>query len=629
MKSLSHPVLRILGIAVAIALGLRALFFRLAPWLWSKESPLDSRLFTPWTRWALSERDGIEPYALLLMVLVACVATLLISLLTERLPQRLRLVVAALSLPALLGLAWYAPFRPPLHVLASTTGRALVVVAASLLAAGLFVWSTRGERALPVWAALVLALACFLPTTGVSRFDIETIFAPALSLLRGAHLRDIYCQYDLLLSLLALFWLKIDASPLAFSVVGGLGYFLFLLGLCLIARHWLLRRELVGPLLVCVVIVRVYAAMHDSSALPQVTPWRLDLWIVPLALTLFAGLDHWIVGLGLALLCLFCRSFGILYLGAFALAWGADFLAARSAEAGKSQPLLAALRAAVRRVLPVLGLVVLSFAVGRLIFGSLTSEAAVLYRHLGIGMTRIARASFYWWLLPLNCTVVALVFWRRNSLPAKQRQASLFLCALAVANSIYFFGRSHEHNLINISAIFLVLFFLAIDLVSGLPETREVSLMRRLLQILPWATVGFCAYFYAGQVVTKVQAQAALVGTHQDLAAAGPTDFAPNIDCREIANVVGHTKILYFSSFDFYFNWQCRSNPVGRYQPMMLAPLKEPLIEQVNHYLADGYTVVVPKQGRDWSQDFKREFLPGLGQPLLVETPKYLIYRRP
>ena len=59
MKSLLHPVLRIVGVAVAVALALRALFFYKAQWLWAQYVPAAPLSLTPWTRWAAKEHDGI------------------------------------------------------------------------------------------------------------------------------------------------------------------------------------------------------------------------------------------------------------------------------------------------------------------------------------------------------------------------------------------------------------------------------------------------------------------------------------------------------------------------------------------------------------------------------------------
>jgi hypothetical protein len=630
VKSLLHPVLGIVAIAVALGLALRTLFFRLAPWLWSKESPLDVRAITPWTRWAVAERDGIEPYALLLLVLGACAATVVLSRLSERLPERLRAAVAASALPAVIVLAFSVPLRPPLSVVANTPGLALLVVSVSLLVTVFVGWAAAARRYC-VSALLVLGLAavCFLPTTLLSRFDGQTVFAPALRLVHGASLRNIYFQYDLLLSLLAVAWFKVGADPMAFSFVTGLGYFLLFIGLWLTMRRWFSCARLLAPLLVCLVLVRFYGNMHDASALPQLTPWRLDLWIVPLALTLVFGLDHWLVGLALALLCFFCRSFGILYLAAYVLAWGTDFLAARSIESERAEPFFKALWTGLRRALPIVGLVGCSFVVGRLMFGSLTTEAVSLYRSLGIGMTKIASGSFYWWIVPLSAVVAGLVFYRRASFSLKQRQGAISLSALAIANSLYFFGRSHESNLVLLSAIFLVLFFLAIDLAWGLPETRDALAMRWFLRILPWCTVAFCAYFYAGQVVARVESQAALVGRHQALAPAHQYDFVPVIDCREISGAIGDAKVVYFSFNDFWFYWQCSNEPAGGYQPLTLSPLMEPLIRQLNRDVTAGHMIVVPKQARDWASVFKQEFLPKLGSLSLTETEKYLVYHRP
>ncbi len=73
-------------------------------------------------------------------------------------------------------------------------------------------------------------------------------------------------------------------------------YYAFLVALFILARRWFANPGLAGPLLVALVIVRVCAGMSaDVATLPQVSPLRLDLWIVPVALALRFGLRHWAV----------------------------------------------------------------------------------------------------------------------------------------------------------------------------------------------------------------------------------------------------------------------------------------------------------------------------------------------
>ena len=52
----------------------------------------------------------------------------------------------------------------------------------------------------------------------------------------------------------------------------------------------------------------------------------------------------------------------------------------------------------------------------------------------------------------------------RDRIGDRKGQTTLFAVALTLANSIYFFGRSHENNLINISASLLLCAFIGIDL---------------------------------------------------------------------------------------------------------------------------------------------------------------------
>jgi len=60
-------------------------------------------------------------------------------------------------------------------------------------------------------------------------------------------------------------------------------------------------------------------------------------------------------------------------------------------------------------------------------------------------------------------------------------------------NSVYFYGRSHEHNLLNISIPFLFLFLLGGRLIlKELPGNR-------VLPLLPWALVLFTAVVWSGR----------------------------------------------------------------------------------------------------------------------------------
>ena len=123
-----------------------------------------------------------------------------------------------------------------------------------------------------------------------SLLDLPCVLAPAMRLASGFAPREIYLQYDLLPSLLAIGWSKLGGTPLGFTLVVGAGYYALLVGLFLLARRLFTHGELAAPLLVALVVVRIYGVMIDANATPQASPIRLDLWPILVATTLALGL---------------------------------------------------------------------------------------------------------------------------------------------------------------------------------------------------------------------------------------------------------------------------------------------------------------------------------------------------
>ena len=509
------------------------------------------------------------------------------------------------------------PFAPPVAQISNYGSHVFIVVAGVLVIAAATHWA--GHRPIAYGFLLFLLIpVCFLTASPESMSpDLSCILAPALRLRLGFPLHAIYFQYDLLPSLIAVGWQRLGADPAMFSFCTRTSYFLLLLGCFFLARRLFEDKRLAALLLVALCVVRVYGLMDEANAFPQVTPLRIDLWVVPLAVALLFGLDHWAVGLAIGLVFFFLRSFGMLYVGSYALALIAEFCARRSAS---PQPpaLLEDLAASFQRVLPSLMVIAIGIAAARLAFGSFISDAVLIYHRLGPGMMRTASDSFYWWIAPAIAVTAALAFRCRFLLPEKRAQAALFAVALAIGNSIYFFGRSHENNLMNISASLLLSFFLGVDLAAlTLPPGRA----RRLFLVLPWGVLAVIAFFYSGRIFGKVLDQATAV-TQVPRAFKSPLPIA----CAEINALSPDHRVFVFSEYDYWFYERCGYVPQGYIQPLYLQLLRSDVIAQMNGLLDRGYKVVVPKvstPGYDWA-----EFAPALNSTYQLETTNYILYAR-
>ena len=625
LTTMGQPALPLLVVAVCVAFGVRAAFFSIADWLWHFARQETLTEVVPWARWAMYDRDGAEAYGLLVAVALQGLGTALVMSLLARLKLRFRMGLTAILLGLALAVAWSLPLTLPGADLFVTWSGRLWFVAEALLATAVLGWAVRRSRArVPTLLAVVLVPVCFVPIAYASFLDLICLLAPALRLEHGVRLSQIYFQYDLFPSLLALAWKTMGGTPAAYSsvLIQGTFYVLFL-SIYAVARR-LLRRELLAPLLVSLVIVRFYAIPGDIA--PQVAPLRLDLWVLPLSWVRFVGLRHWSVGLVLGALCFFSRSVGTLYLGAYGLALTLNFLALRRGSSNDSlEPFWRGALGLLRATALAWGAILLWLLLARLTFGSFVSDAVVIYHRLGVGMMRIDRASFYWWLLALVGAVGWLSYARRRSLPARVGEAAIFAVTLTVSSSIYFFGRSHEFNLLNTSATYLFCFFLGLEL--AWPTGENAAPMRLVFRAVPWLLVATCAYFYSMRGVLRTTGQFAEVVHQAPLLQATSGAPFPTIDCAEVRSAAGDDHVIFFSANDYWYYESCQIVPHGYYQPMALAILKQQLAADLSHWLGLGYKLVVSRNGGDFMSGAFPEFLPELPTLDLTETTNFQIYR--
>jgi hypothetical protein len=627
MKLLRDPNVALLGVVIAAATALRGLFVASSAWLWSFAKDVDLSLITPWGRWTMENRDGLEPYAMLAIVGLQWLLTALGVFVLARLPPRWRLAAVVALLVGVVRYALEVPLRPPLPKVDPWTSSVVHLIAACLLAIGFVRWTMRGARGVPWLLAAVLVPFCFVRVTLPSLLDLTTILAPALQLHDGVAPSQIFMQYDLLPSLLALGWRKIGGDSLSFWIVLAAVFYATLLGLFVVGRRLFSRPSLVAPMLVAIVFVRCYAVWGDVLTAPQTGPVRLDLWLGLVAATLAVGLRHWLVGLLVACLCFFSRSVGILYLGAYFLALGADFLAERrDTPVAARAPLKPALRALLVAVAPSLGWIVLSFVASRLVFGSFGSPAVSLYRELGLGMMRVDAKSFYWWLLPMTGAVGWLAFSRRGTRPPRPAQAAIFAVALVAVNSVYFFGRSHEHNILNLSISFLFCAYLGLDL-AWPAGTDDSPIAWALFHGAALAIVVVPAYFYSGRALEKLTAQVALLDSNGPTPSSG-NEKIPDLHCDEIDRVSPDGHVYVFSGFDYWYYDRCRYVPRAYFQPMFLAAFQQSLIDDVTRLVNDGYKVIVPSHPGDFATADFAALIGRLPKLDVSETPHFTVYAR-
>lgn len=466
-------------------------YFLLAPWIWSQNIPYRPEDVTPWILGPASEHDGVEIYALYILVFVNGVAAFILSRLVGGISAAsVRRTIVALCLAVSCLYCATVGFIPPMNSMQAAPLFEVILKSLAIMAVVFVLIALLQylQRRSPCWgftmAALVLVPVCFIATMPISRLDYAYIFAPALRLLSGTAIRDIYFQYDLLPSLLAAGWMKLGLDLNGFQILGQAAYYIVILSVFAFSQKLFQNRNLPVMLLAALVLGRLYASPWDATLVFQVTPLRLDLWFPLLLVVYYFGPYHWSAGLVCGLLLLLIKNFGIIYTLAYVQLLITLF-AIRYWDSDRKLPLPRVLLDYLRHCAKPLAIILCSFAAAYFLFrNNEYPNYSGYYQKIGIGFIRIASTSFYWYVPAVISTVTILLFRLRTAVSSAYLTSGFLLTYCAIGNSIYFFGRSHEHNILNIAIVLLFLLFFMLDLVSrtlneDTGNNRPFSYLRR------------------------------------------------------------------------------------------------------------------------------------------------------
>jgi len=459
---------------------LREVFFQIAPWIWEQniEHPRLMPNMDEWTKVGngFGGRDGVELYALYILMFLNIGLAFFITFFSRPLLSKITsdsLLISLSAISFILYLFYVGidfpmtgsmvdKYAPQVGNLSPLLAISLVSVISILTASFIFIVSKLPATYSNVTIFLILLPMCFIAVGPVSD-NFVFVFFPAVQLLHNVPIREIYFQYDLFLSGLALSWLKLGLSMGSFQAVGQFSLVLLIFSCFWFAKHLFSRTVLAFFLLIFLVLGRLYAGPAETVSEIQSTPLRLDLWIILYALIYFLGLSHWSVGFTCGLFIILHRNFGLIYTVAYIqtllIILGVT-LVDRSSGTPLRQVILSYSRKTGWSVFWILSFLVFTI----LYFG--TSTPADYYRSIGFGFLKIEKDSIYWFYPIILSVASILLFMLRKSLSARYFSLGVFLIACSIGNSLYFFGRSHEWNLLTISTSLLFVFFLTLDLIN-------------------------------------------------------------------------------------------------------------------------------------------------------------------
>jgi hypothetical protein len=436
----------------------------------ARPAPDPARL-TPWLQVFAPEHDGLEvPGLSALFALYLAGAWML-----ARSVPRLRLYGA--------DRAWLAAALPAAWIVLATRSWDFTPLGPKawkihlgflgLAAAAWAAWRAYDRATLPFvkragpWAfgaALVLGVLFISPPPSV--FDYGFFMGPAAKLLQGEAFGTFYRQYGLGETLLFAGMMKAGLPLTSMQAVLGLALGAWILMYHRLALRIFSYRPLAHLFLAGLLILRVGAFRFPTLDAPQVSPLRLDLWVPALLVWSRFGFASPATSLAFAGIYLCDDLFGALHAGLYAAALIGGYLLGRPALRSLGP------RGVVLRLAPLAA--VAAFYIHAQ--GSPLSPAGSLYKNLQLGFLPVDPHSLFWPMAAAMGLAAAV-------LAPERRAIKLFLLPVAWVQFTYFFGRSHENNLLSLSGSMALIVFLGLDALGARLRGRGADALGRRLPV--------------------------------------------------------------------------------------------------------------------------------------------------
>jgi len=575
----------------------------------------------------LNEHDGAERNVLLAMFLIIGPAGFFLYRAKEIAPKLLMVAGALMWLLFLVEMH----FLPNLLTgISSGEKLATYLSIISLFTGAVLVWKLLYDRS-PFIGRLVIAetliLACFIPFGDISYYDYSYIMAPALKVLQTGKLSTAFFQYDILPSIPALFIIKSGGTPYDYRNVAELSMFVFFAGSFVMARRFFTHKSLAFMLLAVMLIMRLFMNLNEVTDAPQVTAIRLDWWLLLFAAAYFWGIKDIKFGFCLLFLVVLLNSFGLIYFFCYLLMLGLllllDFY--NNYTTNGTLPDAGVITNWFKTYRVNIGLGFGGLILHWLLTGNIVNESVTIYKDFQLGMLPALMDSLYWYFGAVFAFSFALLLIFKERFKPAYFSAALLLLFLFVGNSIYFFGRSHENNIINISGSLLFVVFLCSDMILQLitEEGKPLSTGQKFAGLTPFALI-FLVLILADANLFAVNTKSykKYVADHFP---AGNQTFPGPLDLQVIGDITHGSKKVYFMIYggsDFFLYYKGGYDVPSKFVPIDTWMLKSEKIAYANTLLSQGYYIVAIT-GDDI---FKKDFLPYLKYKNTYNENVYVAY---
>ncbi len=533
----------------------------------------DIKNLTPWICNSLGENDGIELYVMMLAMPLYLFLGYIISKKTTIKLAFLSTKWTPLLYIFFIGIIFTFHFfiteKP--HV-----KEIIVFIFVSIILSSCAI--KLAQQTFTKWTKIVLVIISFFSlsiiglfiNTPPSIFDYGYYIGPASKILAGEKFGSFYMQYNIfgtsLFVLMQKLNLQLHQIFIVFIFIFSFWMFLYSRAATILFQN----KSYVYLFLVTLFIVRCLTISVGPVSIPQVSPIRMDLWVPLIIILSRFGFTSTITASAFSICYLGDDVFGFMYLTLYTLTIIIIFLSKYFKQHNGFS---------FKIILPLLP-IILALVIHIIIFKTLTSPSGKIYSDFHIGFLPILKNSSFWfiaWLLPICLYILTI--------NKKNQLLHLFIFGIACVQLTYFFGRSHDHNLLNISGIFVFILFLTLDSLYTHSSKNKYLLYVTILLI---AAVNVNYY---SPIKDKWAIAIQKIKTHSILEP-NPIEKQLAIQGNYLTSF-GTDKILIVSDIDSYVNYRLGYRQVGYFSPFCANIFIDQTTTFLTNQLNNGYRLII------------------------------------
>lgn len=406
--------------------------------------------------------------------------------------------------------------------------------------------------------------------------DYSYFIGPALKLLQGEPVRSFYMQYDLFSTLIFGLMLNLKMRIWQMQITLGLIYICWFFFYYIFISKFLKEKFLLLIFVISLMLFKYFANGFDIFASPQVLPPRLDLWIILAIIFYKFGTISKVTTFSFGLAYLLNNTFGTFYLILYLIFFSYEVYKEGSIKMDNIN---------YRKIFHyflILSPIIVCLAIQYYFFGSFISSANKLYSSAQISFINLSSHSLLWMII---AALPYMIFILSKTKKAGNKKIYLFLFGILSIQLIYFFGRSHDNNLLNISGIFIVILFLTFS---------EIIEQYKIKSLIFFSAAAFfiCSnLLFAENINNKISRSIRHISERQLINQTDIEKFVDNhpdlLDSYENKN-----KIVIINDYDSYFNYRFNLKQIGFFTPFYSHVYIDETLDYLISLMQNDYKVI-------------------------------------